>query len=380
MKLKMPRRYIKILLGVVFISGFWFFIGWIAKSRTISSDLELVESAYRLITRESLYNQKSPEEIAYAAVRGMLASIDDPYAELIEPEAAQDLIETFAGRTGVVGLYAENQDGQVVVQIVFPGGAAEEVGVQVGDVILSIDGTPLDEDSDSSETGLLIRGLPNTVTQLEILRGEQILSFEITRREREFVEYRMLPGEIGYIHLNAFNVTASQKMKQALEALMSLNPQALIWDLRNNEGGDMQAAQQIISYFIENGLLFSAQLTQEREVRFMAKGDAISPETPLVVLMDESTYSAAETAAAAILESGRGTTVGSSSYGKGLIQATLALKKDALLQITIAKWLSSNGEWYHERGVTPQIFVEDNPDTEIDEVLERAVEYIQTKR
>jgi carboxyl-terminal processing protease len=112
----------------------------------------------------------------------------------------------------------------------------------------------------------------------------------------------------------------------------------------------------------------------------MAKGDAISPETPLVVLMDESTYSAAETAAAAILESGRGTTVGSSSYGKGLIQATLALKKDALLQITIAKWLSSNGEWYHERGVTPQIFVEDNPDTEIDEVLERAVEYIQTKR
>ena len=87
-----------------------------------------------------MFNQKTSRELSYAAIRGMIAQIDDPYAELIEPKAAQNFTNTFSGQTGVVGLYAENKADQVVISIVFPNGSADKAGLQVGDIILAIDG------------------------------------------------------------------------------------------------------------------------------------------------------------------------------------------------------------------------------------------------
>jgi carboxyl-terminal processing protease len=309
----------------------------------------------------------------------MLGTIDDPYAELIEPNAANNFTNTFAGQTGVVGLYAENKADQVVISIVFPNGPADQAGLRVGDVILAIDGLNLDKDADSSETGLMIRGTPGTTVHLKIERDGQVLEYDLIRQLREFVSYRMLPDGIGYIALNAFNRTASQQMKQGLQALLAQKPAGLIWDLRNNEGGDMQAAKDILSYFIQDGLLFTAELTRGRIVEFRATGNAIAAELPLVVLMDKTSYSAAETCAAAIAETGRGKTIGSNSFGKGVIQATVPLKDDTLLQMTIAKWRSPGGEWYQERGVPPQIEASDDPATEIDELIQSAVKILLTK-
>lgn len=376
MNIKLNRKNLLNATWIIILCAAWFGIGWVASVRLAGSNVKLVKAAHQLIMNDSLFNQQSDRELEYAAIRGMLSKVNDPYAELIEPAAAQDLIDTFAGKTGVIGMYAENQDGQVVILIVFPGGSAESAGLLAGDVILSIDGIPLDKDADSSETGLLIRGAPGTTVHLEILREGKVLEFDIQRHERVFVNSRMLSGSIGYISLNAFNAVASQQMKQNLKSLLEQKPTALIWDLRNNEGGDMQAAQEILSYFIGDGLLFSAQLTQDRIVQFLPKGDAFASQIPLVVLIDHTTYSASETAAATIAETGRGRTVGSNTYGKGLIQATLPIGDDTLLQMTIAKWLSPNNEWYHERGVAPQIPIIDDPSTEADEVLDQAVQFL----
>ena len=361
-------------MGIVALCALSFGAGYWINGRLGDPDEKLVGAAYRVISNDSIFNQQPGEELSYAAIRGMLATIDDPYAELIEPEAAQNFNTTFIGQTGVVGLYAENQAGQVVISIVFPGGPADRAGLRAGDVILAIDNEALDEATDSSETGLKIRGSPGSTVHLQILREDQVLEFELVRQVREYVAARMLPGGIGYLSLNAFNRTASQQLKEALEALLAQDPAGLVWDLRNNEGGDMLAAQEILSYFIEDGLLFTAELTQDRTVQFRAKGKAIAADLPLVVLMDETSYSAAETCAAAIAETGRGKTVGSNSYGKGLIQATIPLLDDTLLQLTIARWRSPNGEWYQNRGVPPQIEARDDPDTEEDELLQAALE------
>ena len=338
-----------------------------------------MDAAYNGIANDSLFNKHTSQELSYAAIRGMLATIDDPYSELIEPMAAQNFTSAFSGQTGVIGLYAENKAGQVVITIVFPNGSADKAGLQVGDVILSIDGVTLDKYADSSETGLMIRGSPGTTVHLKIQRNDQVLEYDVTRRVRDYVTSRMLPGGIGYISLNAFNRTASQQMKDALEALTAQNPKGLIWDLRNNEGGDMQAAQDILSDFIKDGLLFTADLTNNRTVQFFAKGKPIAADIPLVVLMDKTTYSAAETCAAAVAETGRGTTIGTNSFGKGVIQATVPLLNNTLLQLTIAKWLSPKGEWYQGRGVSPQIVVNNDPATEADEPLQRAVELLSNK-
>ena len=379
MKVNIQRKQLFKVLGIIALCVVSFGTGIWINERRGSSDERLIDTVYRLVSNDSLFNQQTDRELSYAAIRGMLDTIDDPYAELIEPDAAHNFTNTFTGQTGVVGLYAENKAEQVVISIVFPNGPADNAGLRVGDVILAIDGINLDKDADSSETGLMIRGLPGTTVHLKILRDSQVLEYDLTRQTREFVASRMLPEGIGYITLNAFNRTASQQMKQALEALMAQKPIGLIWDLRNNEGGDMQAAQDILSYFIEDGLLFSAELTRGRTVEFRAKGDAIAAEIPLVVLMDKTSYSAAETCAAAIAETGRGKTIGSNSFGKGVIQATVPLLDDTLLQMTIAKWRSPDGEWYQERGVPPQIEVIDDPATETDELMQNAVETLLSK-
>jgi carboxyl-terminal processing protease len=304
----------------------------------------------------------------------MLAQIDDPYAELIEPQAAANFTTTFSGQTGVVGLYAENRDNEVVVAIVFPNSPAAQAGLAVGDVILSIDHLALDPDTDSSETGLRIRGAPGTRVHLQVRRQGQVHEFDLVRQVRTYVSFRLLSGGVGYIALTAFNHTAAEQMKEALDIVLALQPAGLVWDLRNNEGGDMLAAQRILSYFIEDGVLFSAELTRGRTVRFMAQGKAIAADLPLVVLIDQTTYSAAETCAATIAETGRGLTLGSASYGKGVIQATTPLTQGAMLQMTIARWLSPSGSWVQGRGLSPQVEVRDDPATAADEVLQQAVE------
>jgi carboxyl-terminal processing protease len=379
MKLNLQRQQLFKVLGVIALCAASFGAGFWLNGRGKSPDENLIDAAYRSISSDSLFNQQTHRELSYAAIRGMLSKIDDPYAELIEPEAARNFTETFSGQTGVVGLYAENKAGQIVISIVFPNGPADKAGLRVGDVILAIDDVTLDKDADSSETGLMIRGSPGTTVHLKILRDGQVFDFDVIRQVREYVTYRMLPEGIGYISLNAFNQTASQQMKAALQSLIAQGPTGLVWDLRNNEGGDMQAAQDILSYFIKDGLLFSAELTNDRTVQFFAKGETIAADIPLVVLMDKTTYSAAETCAAAIAETGRGQTIGTHSYGKGVIQATIPLLDDTLLQMTIARWRSPKGEWYQERGVAPQIEVSDDPASEANEPLQKAVEILSTK-
>jgi carboxyl-terminal processing protease len=358
------------LLLIAFGAGFF------TKTWTTGSDEKLVAEAFRVIANDSIDSPINRQELAYSAIRGMIAKIDDPYAELIEPEAAKNFTNTFAGKTGVVGLYAENIDGKMVVSIVFPGGAASAAGLQAGDVLTAIDGETLDAATDSSEAGLRMRGEPGSHLQLTVLRGAETLTFDLVRQVRVYVTSRMLPDGIAYLSLSAYNRTAVQQTKDALTALLAQNPRALVWDLRNNEGGDMLAAQEILSFFIKDGLLFSAELTHERKVAFYTKGKVLAGDLPMMVLIDHTTYSAAETSAAAISARGRGQTVGSTTYGKGVIQATITLPEGALLQMTVARWYSPDGEWYHHRGVPPQVEAPDNPATAEDETLQKAIELL----
>ncbi len=379
MKLKsQPKKFYKVL-EIILLCAVFFGGGYLFKSLDNHPEEKLIDAVFNDISNDSLFNENTNQALSYAAIRGMISVLNDPYAELIEPEAAENFTSTFSGQTGVVGLYAENKNSQVVTTIVFPNAPAYQAGLRVGDVILEINGIQLDKDTDSSETGLMIRGLPGTTVHLKVQRSDQILAFDIVRQVRDYVTTRMLPGGIGYISLNAFNRTATEEMKEALEALMAQKPVGLVWDLRNNEGGDMQAAQDILSFFIKNGLLFTAELTHGRTVQFLAKGNTLAADLPLVVLMDRTTYSAAETSAAAVAETGRGKTIGTNSFGKGVIQATIPLPDHALLQMTIAKWLTPKGQWCQGQGITPMIEASDDPATETDELLQASVEILSAK-
>ncbi|MFZ5917111.1 MAG: S41 family peptidase [Chloroflexota bacterium] len=379
MKSRLTKKQLVNLALLVFICAAWFAIGWILRGKTWQSNAEitLIEQVRYQLLNEHPGPIPGSRELTYAAIRGMLRQTDDPYAALLEPQIAAHFADDFAGRSGVVGLTFEPRNGQMVISRVNAAGPAEQAGLQAGDVILSVDGYAIDEETTSTEVGLLLRGPAGEVAHFVVQRGEAILDFGPIRQPRTIVSSEMLPGEIAYLAQTAFTVNSVDLMKAALQELLAQNPKGLIWDLRANGGGSMQSTQAILSDFIPEGLLFSAEQKDGQQKRFEAQGNALAPDLPLVVLIDQATYSAGETAAAAIQENQRGILIGAATYGKGVILTTVPLPEGCLLQMTIAKWLSPTGEWYEGRGVSPDIAASDDETTAQDEVLQRAIDYLQ---
>jgi carboxyl-terminal processing protease len=356
----------------------WFLIGWILRDRRPpDADVVLIEQVRHQLLSEHPGEIPSSRELTYAAIRGMLGRLDDPQAALLTPPISHRFWDDFHGNSGVIGLFPERLDGEMTVSVVFPGEPADQAGLRVGDVILSVDGVEFDAHTSSTEASLLIRGPVGVPARFVVRRGDEILELYPVRQVRTIVEARMLDSGIAHLTQYTFTVNSAQKVREALQELLSQQPRGLIWDLRSNGGGSMLASQEILSYFIADGLLFMAELKGGERQQFMANGDGIATDLPLVVLIGERTYSAAESSAVAIRDSQRGTLIGETSYGKGTIQKTEPLIEECLLQMTIAKWLSPSGQWYEGRGVEPDFVVSDDESTKEDEVLQFAVDYIK---
>jgi carboxyl-terminal processing protease len=365
------------LLGLVLLAAISFFAGWLLRGWQIGSDVGLMAQVHHYLLAEA-YPSAVPtgRELGYAAVRGMLRETADSHAALIVPPLSYRVQDDFAGKSGVIGLYAEKHNGEMVTEVVLAGEPAEQAGILPGDVLLSVDDIEFNEDTTDAEATYLMRGPVGQPAHVVIRRGQDILEFDPVRQPRPKVSTQMIQN-IGYIYQHTFTTDASELMKNVLIEVLAQNPRAIIWDLRSNGGGSMEAAQTILNYFIEDGILFTAEQSRGRVREFKAdKQKIIDADVPLVVLIGERTYSAAETAAATISETGRGITIGSTSFGKGTIQATIPLANDCLLQLTVAKWLSPSGQWYDGRGVEPDISVQDDPNTQEDEVLQYAVNYV----
>jgi carboxyl-terminal processing protease len=365
------------LVFLVVLSAAWFGIGWLLRDRTLSPDILLIEQVRQHLLSDYPFALPESRELTYAAISGILKRSGDTHAALLTPELSVRYRDDFAGQSGVIGLAPEVQNGQVVATVVFPGEPAAEAGLKEGDIILSVDGVSFDENTTSAEAALLVRGPVGKPARIAVQRGKDVLTFEPVRKPRTIVSSKMLAGQIGYIAQYTFTQNSPQEFQKALETILAQNPKGLVWDLRSNGGGSMEAAQTILSFFIGDGLLFSVEGKDGKQTDFPAKGNPLASKIPLVVLVGARTYSAAEASASAIQERKRGIVMGAVTFGKGTVQATVPLVDNCLLQFTIAKWLSPSGKWYEKIGVTPDIAVNDGPATAQDEVLEAAMNYLK---
>jgi carboxyl-terminal processing protease len=191
------------------------------------------------------------------------------------------------------------------------------------------------------------------------------------------VEWDILENGIGYIAQHTFTTNAPEKFEEALTAVLSTNPSAIIWDLRNNGGGSLLATQEILSFFIREGLLFKAVLKDGEEVLFTATGNVIAADMPLIVLVNEFTVSAAEISAAVIAEQDRGLIVGTQTFGKGTIQNIAPIGHDHLLEYTIGNWVTANNISYQGIGLSPHVQAPDDPNTAADETVLSALSQIK---
>ncbi len=359
----------------------WFAIGWFARGLVlppIDQELALVSQAGQIITHEYYGDVPAPRQMTYAAIAGMLAGIGDKYAAFFEPAAAaRDGIEA-RGSDATTGLRGEMRDGAFEVIEVLPNEPAARAGLQVGDVIAEIDGWKVPQAAAYSEVIAMLRGSIGTTAQLVVRRGDQNLMFAVPREPAQDVITQTLGSDIAYLRLDRFTDQTPQQVEQALKQLLANKPRGLIWDLRYNGGGLMNATQQVLDLFLDEGVAFYARTKDGNLIPYKTSSGGIAEKIPLVVLIGPHTYSAPETAAASIADRGRGKLIGEQTHGKGSILTTIGLADGSAIRMTVARWLSPVHQTSYEgNGVLPDIVVKDDPGGSTDAVLESAVDYLR---
>jgi carboxyl-terminal processing protease len=369
----------RIQIAVLIIA--WFAIGWLARGwlqPPLNSEMQLVAQAGNAISTQAYGPLPAARDMTYAAIRGMLDSLNDKYAVFFDPLAAAHDALGLQGDDAVIGLRGEMQANQFVVVAVQPSEPAAQAGLQNGDIITEIDGWTVKDDSSSSEVLSMVRGPIGSVAHLTLRRGNQTSVVDVPRRPAQNIITRTLTSGIGYIQLEHFTNQSPQQMDVALRQLLATQPPALIWDLRYNGGGLMNSTQQVLDLFLDEGMAFYAKTNSGQLIPYPTKSGDIAEKIPLVVLIGPQTYSAPETTAAAIADRGRGKLIGAATHGKGSIVTTIKLLDGSALRLTVARWLSPVHQHSFEgEGVPPDIAVPatDQGATE-DAVLQRAVDWL----
>lgn len=313
-------------------------------------------TVFNALTRELEENYVDSirvDEAFKAAIRGMLGTVD-PYTEYYSYEDKEALTRLTTGAYGGIGSYVQGREGGVTyISEPIVGSPAMKAGLLPGDKILSVDGVNV-VGKTTDETTKLLKGQPGTDVVVKIQRpyvaeGDSILSFTITREkvaEPSVPWSGVIKGDIGYIKLDQFIESSADDVRTALEGFKANpNVKSVVLDLRNNGGGLVESAIDILSNFLPKGteVLRTRGKKSSEEKIYKTHRSPILPDIPLVVLIDGGSASASEITAGALQDLDRAVLVGSRSYGKGLVQGTRPLPYNALLKVTLAKYYIPSG-------------------------------------
>lgn len=362
----------------------WFAIGWLARGlfspppALDNPELMLIVQAGQVVTTQSFGPTPQPRQLTYNAIRGMLDGLHDHYAAFFDPVLAARQRNALAGNDASLGIRGEYQSGAFSVTRALPDMPAQQAGLKPADAIREIDGWPVAQAHGESEVLAMLRGPIGSNARLVVERAGQPLTFEIVRQPVQEVVTDTIDSDIAYIRLDRFSDTSPALMQQALDQLITDRTRGLIWDLRRNGGGLMESTRQVLDLFLPEGVAFYA-LTDDGALRpFNTSTGSRAEKIPLVVLIGPATYSAPETAAAAIHERQRGTLIGETTYGKGAIVSTFDLLDGSAIRLTVAQWLSPvQQESFEGRGVAPDIEIHSDLDSADDETLRVAVEHLR---
>lgn len=348
------------------------------------------------LVRERFYGEvPSTDELTYAAIRGMLNTLDDPYTRFLDPSGYKELLTDNSGEfegIGAVLLNQKTKDGYVQVIRPIPGGPAEKAGLRRKDSITHVDGKPVKAETTDKVIGR-IKGKAGTSVRLTVERVGEPAPIQITivrqAVEAEVVRSRMINGNIGYVTLDQFNHIADARLQTAVDDLKRKGAKALILDLRGNPGGLLESAVDITSRLLppRKEVVIIVEPQNQQEVRRTHPGRNLVGGMPFVVLVNRTSASASEIVAGAVRDHKIGTVVGATTFGKGLVQTVVPLQDGSAAMITTAKYLTPTGKDINRGrdqrgGVEPDIAVEISEEQFIrgeDTQLQKAIEVLQAQ-
>ncbi|HEU5183179.1 MAG TPA: S41 family peptidase [Gemmatimonadaceae bacterium] len=282
------------------------------------------------------------------AARGLVEELDDPYSELLTPKQLQRFSTNSTGRYGGIGMRIEDQDGVITVVQVFPNTPAEAAGIQEGDRIVQVD-TASTRGWTTEQVSNALIGTPGTQVSVRFVRPgvSEVIQHRLTRATIHIpaVPYALvLDNKIGYIPLQSFNESAGEELETSVDQMLKAGATGIILDLRGNPGGILDQGLAVADIFLTGGdEIASVRGRGMMSQQFVAKGKPKMPNMPLVVLVDGYTASASEIVAGALQDHDRALVVGTTSFGKGLVQTVFPLEGGYALKLTTAKWFTPSG-------------------------------------
>lgn len=344
--------------------------------------LELLEQ----LVDESYSGDIDMDDLQEGLYRGYIDGLGDKYSVYYDEDETKALMQSTSGEFGGIGaLFSQDKDTKVITFLkVYEGSGAEEAGFKVDDILYKVDGKDISGE-DLSEVVSKIRGDEGTTVELTVLRGDdgEEYTATVTRKivQTDTVYHEMKEGKIGYIQVTEFDDVTTDQYKEALEDLENQGMKGLVVDLRNNPGGNVDTVTDMLDLMLPEGTTLSIKDKQGKESVYESD-DEHQFTKPLVVLVNENSASASEIFSGAIQTFGTGEVVGTTTYGKGVVQQIFDLKDGTSVKLTIAEYLIAGQFGINGKGVTPDVEVQyekDAQNSDRDNQLEKALEEVKNK-
>lgn len=333
---------------------------------------------FREVIDEVYLGEIDEQKVLDETIKGYVNGLDDEYSEYMTAEEWEDFQASALGNYVGIGIYmSQDKNGNVVVVSPIKDSPAEIAGLQTGDIIAFVDeesviGLSTDEVSNK------IKGEAGTKVKLTVYRDGEYLDFEIERAEIKIyhVEEKMLENNIGYISLLTFDEGCSEEFKNSYLSLKEQGATKIIVDLRDNTGGLVDEALEIIDMFVQKDstMLITVDADGNKEYSKSENDPIIDAE--VVVLTNEYSASASEIMVGALKDNGIAKSVGTTTYGKGVIQSVYMLNDGSALKLTVNEYFTPNETKINKVGITPDYEVEADSETEEDEQLNKAIEIL----
>jgi carboxyl-terminal processing protease len=328
-------------------------------ARMLAAVLERVKHDY--------VNPVDDHQLLQAAIRGMVSSLD-PYSAYLDGDEYDEVKISSSGRYSGVGIELSIEDEQVVVIAPFEGSPAALAGIRSGDIIVTIDGIPVNTSTLADTIGRM-RGAEGTAVKMGIMREgnpePMLFTLKRSRVELHSVRAEMLESGYAYVRISQFSETTGDDLNAALKNLRKHNGaplKGLVLDMRDNPGGVLEAAVSVADTFLDSGVIVTAKgRTPDSKFEMSATpGDALNG-APIVVLVNGGSASAAEIVAGALKDQHRAKLMGRTTFGKGSVQTIIPLSDDRAVKLTTSLYYTPSGVSINHRGIAPDIELERDP-------------------
>lgn len=340
----------------------------------------LIAETENYIDRYFYFDKADKDEMIDSAIEGFVNALDDKYSRYQSLQITSERNDSQAGvHTGIGITVSRNEEGYMIIEEVREKSPAEKAGLLKDDIITALDSKDVVETGYNESVDYIKNGEENSTLVVTLKRGSETIDIEVKREKIEIItsEARMMEDYIGYINITQFNEKTPEQVQKNFTELLSQGAKGIIFDVRNNGGGLVSSVEKCLDPLLPEGDIAVAVYKDGRE-ETIVKSDAEETDIPMTVLVNKNSASGAELFAASLRDFKNTELVGTTTFGKGIMQDTFELSNGSTVVLTVAAYKTTRSECYHGTGLVPDFEIE-NDESGYDFQLDKATEVVKKK-